>query len=131
MQTPESLRYAETHEWARREPDGTIVVGISDHAQEVLGELVYLKLPEAGARLAKGEACMVIESVKAAADGYSPVSGEVVAVNAEAAEHPESVNKDPYGTWLIRVRPGDAAEFDALLDASAYRKVAESDAHQA
>ena len=129
MLIPESLRYTETHEWARKEPDGTVAVGITDHAQDVLGELVYLKLPEVGARVKKGEACIVVESVKAAADGYSPVSGEVVAANAQAAEKPESVNKDPYGAWLIRVRPDDPAEFDALPDAAAYRNIAASDRH--
>ena len=118
---PTDLRYTDSHEWLRLETDGTAVVGITEHAQEALGELVYVELPEVGRMLAKGEACMVVESTKAASDVYAPIAGEVVAINAALADAPQTVNTAPYGDgWLIRIRPADAADAGALLDAAAY-----------
>ncbi|BCX81964.1 glycine cleavage system H protein [Methylomarinovum caldicuralii] len=120
---PEELRYSPTHQWARREADGTVTVGITDHAQAELGDIVYVELPKAGAQVKAGQPCMVIESVKAASDVHAPVSGEIVAVNEAVAEHPERLNEDPYSAWLFRVRPSDPAEWDRLLDAEAYRRL--------
>jgi len=126
---PEELRYAKSHEWARREDDGTILVGITDHAQEMLGDLVYVELPETGREVAAGDEVAVVESVKAASDIYSPVSGEVTAVNSALADSPEQVNNDPYGDgWMMRIAPSDESEWDELLDADAYDDIAESSA---
>lgn len=122
MKTPESLRYTATHEWVRLDADGTMAIGITDHAQESLGELVFVEMPEAGRRLAAGESCAVVESVKAASDVYSPVAGEVVARNEALADAPNEVNKDPYAAWLFRVKPVPAADLGKLMDAAAYRK---------
>lgn len=122
MNFPDDLRYAATHEWLRTEPDGTCCVGISDHAQDALGDLVFVELPAIGRTLQAGESCAVVESVKAASDVYAPVAGEVVAVNGALAGAPESVNKDPYGAWLFRLRPADPAAAGGLMDAAAYRK---------
>lgn len=122
MDFPETLRYTETHEWVRAEPDGTLAVGITDFAQDNLGELVYVETPEPGRALAVGESCAVAESVKAAADVYAPVAGEVVARNAALADAPNAVNKDPYGAWLFKLRPAAGASLDKLMDAPAYRK---------
>lgn len=122
MNIPDSLRYTATHEWVRKEPDGTLSVGITDHAQDALGELVFLELPEPGRKLAAGEACAVVESVKAASDVYTPLAGEVVAANAALQEEPGRLNKDPYGAWLFRLKPAEGADPAQLLDAAAYRK---------
>jgi glycine cleavage system H protein len=122
---PAGLKYAKTHEWARQEPDGTVKVGISNHAQEALGDLVYLELPAVGRRVAAGEACAVVESVKAASDVNSPLSGEIVARNEALADSPERVNQSPYEAWLFAVKPDDISELDRLLDAEGYRAVAE------
>ena len=122
MNFPENLRYTASHEWVRRETDGTLSVGITDHAQDSLGELVYVELPEAGRRLAAGDACAVVESVKAASDVYAPVAGEVVARNDALAEAPSEVNKDPYAAWLFRIKPAEAGRLDNLMDAQTYRK---------
>lgn len=122
MNVPESLRYSATHEWVRTEADGSYLVGITDHAQDSLGELVFVELPEAGRRLAAGEACAVVESVKAASDVYSPVAGEVVARNDALADAPNQVNKDPYAAWLFRIKPAAGARPENLMDAQAYRK---------
>ena len=122
MNVPETLRYTATHEWIREEADGTLSVGITDHAQDALGELVFLELPEPGRKLAPGEACAVVESVKAASDVYSPLAGEVVAANAALKEEPGRLNKDPYGAWLFRLKPDGGANLSQLLDAAAYRK---------
>jgi len=127
MSIPDNLKYTTAHHWVKREGDGTVSVGITFHAQEALGDIVFVQGPDPGRRLAQGEACGVIESVKTASDLHAPVSGEVIAVNAEAAERPERINSDPYGTWLIRMRPDAPAELDALLDAAGYRKIAESE----
>src|SRR5512141_40748 len=109
MNVPQNLRYTTQHEWARAEADGTVAVGITEHAQAALGDLVYLELPEVGRELAAAEACAVVESVKAASDVYAPVAGEVVAVNTAVTDAPEQVNKDAYATWLFRIRPAGAA----------------------
>lgn len=122
MNIPDSLRYTASHEWVRKEPDGTLSVGITDHAQDALGELVFLELPEPGRKLAAGEACAVVESVKAASDVYTPLAGEVVAANAALKEEPGRLNKDPYGAWLFRLKPAEGADPSQLLDAAAYRK---------
>src|SRR5512141_320569 len=120
MNIPADLKYTQSHEWVRREPDGTIKVGITDHAQEELGDLVFIDLPTAGRKLAAGEACAVVESVKAASDIYSPVDGEVLEVNNAVSDAPESVNKDAYANWLFRMKPAGAGDVDKLLDAKGY-----------
>jgi glycine cleavage system H protein len=122
MNIPDSLRYTASHEWVREESDGTLSIGITDHAQDSLGELVFVELPEPGRRLAAGDACAVVESVKAASDVYAPVAGEVVARNEALAEAPNQVNQDPYAAWLFRIKPADRARADNLMDAGAYRK---------
>jgi glycine cleavage system H protein len=127
MNNPEHLKYSATHQWARREADGTVSVGITDHAQEQLGDVVFIDNPAPGRSLRQGEVCGVIESVKAASDIYAPVSGEVIAVNAELADAPEKVNQEPYAAWMFRVKPADPAELDALLDAAAYQKIADAE----
>jgi len=128
---PEELRYSRTHEWVRQEEDGTVTVGITDHAQALLGDLVYVELPEVGRELEAGEACAVVESVKAASDVYAPVGGEVVEVNEELADAPERINEDPYGAgWLLRLRPSDPAELEGLLDAAAYGALVREEARE-
>lgn len=125
---PPDLKYLESHEWARAEADGTITVGISDHAQGALGDLVFVEVPEVGRSLTKGAAAAVVESVKAASDVYSPVSGEVIAANDALNGSPELVNQDPYGQgWLFKVKPSNSAELSQLLDAAAYGKVVEAE----
>ena len=127
---PADLRYTKSHEWARLENDGSITIGISDHAQQVLGDLVFVEAPEAGRHLSAGEACAVVESVKAASDVYSPVTGEVVAGNAELGGQPELINSDPYGAgWIMRIRPDDKAQFVAMLDAKAYEAALAAETH--
>ncbi|MCX7628566.1 MAG: glycine cleavage system protein GcvH [Methylophilaceae bacterium] len=121
MNIPAALKYAKTHEWARQEADGSITVGITDHAQGLLGDLVFIELPEVGKALAAGEPAAVVESVKAASDIYAPVGGTVIAVNQAVAEAPERVNEDAYGAWLFRLQPANPAEIDTLLDASGYQ----------
>ncbi len=120
-QLPADLRYAATHEWSRVESDGTITVGITDHAQEALGDIVFLELPKVGRRLEAGEACAVVESVKTASDIHAPLAGEVVAVNEAVTDAPEGVNDAPYEAWLFRIRPG-AMDLSGLLDAEGYQK---------
>jgi glycine cleavage system H protein len=123
MTTPDDLKYTAEHHWVRVEADGMVTTGITAHAQDELGDIVYVQAPEAGRRVTRGEACGVVESVKTAADLHAPVSGEIVAVNSVPADHPERINSDPYGTWLFRVRPERPAELDGLLDAAAYAKL--------
>lgn len=118
--TPENLKFAATHEWARLESDGLITVGISDHAQNALGDIVYLELPETGRQLKAGEAAGVVESVKAASDYHAPVSGTVVAVNEGLTDAPEGINTHPYDSWFFRLQPDDPAQLEQLLDASRY-----------
>jgi glycine cleavage system H protein len=120
-QTPSELKYASSHEWARLEEDGTVTVGITDHAQQSLGDVVFVELPEVGATLAAGDEAGVVESVKAASDIYAPVGGEVLAVNGALEDEPETVNSDPYNDgWFFRLAPSDTAELDRLLSAEAY-----------
>lgn len=129
MQAPDGLKYTETHEWVRQEADGTLAVGITFHAQEALGDVVFVDMPQAGRSYKQGEECGVIESVKAAADIYAPVSGEIVAANTALADAPEKVNQAPYETWLFKIRPQNAGELQSLLDAAGYQKVADADSH--
>ena len=124
MNIPADLKYAQSHEWARLADDGLVTVGISDHAQEALGDIVFLELPQVGRMVKAGEECAVVESVKAASDIYAPISGEVAAVNQAAADAPESVNQDAYAAWLFKIKPDNVADLDGLLDAAAYAKVA-------
>jgi glycine cleavage system H protein len=121
MELPAGLKYTESHEWIRTESDGTLTIGITDHAQAALGDLVYIELPDVGRSLSKGEATAVVESVKAASDVYAPVSGEVVAVNDALSGAPESVNADAWGAWLFKLKPTNAADVAGLLDADGYR----------
>ena len=122
MSTPADLKYTASHEWVRQEGDGTLTVGITDHAQDALGDLVFIELPGTGRELKAGEACAVVESVKAASDIYAPVAGTVVDANASVSDKPESVNEDPYGNWLFKLKPATASDIDALMDADAYTK---------
>jgi glycine cleavage system H protein len=121
VNVPTDLKYTESHEWIRRESDGTLAIGITDHAQAALGDLVFVELPAVGRKLAAGEACCVVESVKAASDVYAPVAGEVVAVNQPVADSPEKVNEDAYDAWFYRLAPAVAADLDKLLDAAGYQ----------
>jgi len=127
-EVPGNLKYSEEHEWVRLEDDGSVVIGITDHAQEALGELVYVEQPDDGADMAKGDACIVIESVKAASDVYAPISGKLVATNEALADEPELVNQSPYEDgWLVRIDPTEPTELDELMDADAYGQfIAES-----
>jgi glycine cleavage system H protein len=124
MNVPKELRYTESHEWVKREADGTVAVGITDHAQEQLGDIVFVEPPKAGRKVKAGEAVGVVESVKAASDIYAPVSGEVVAANDALSKTPEQVNADAYGSWMYRIKPEDPAAIDRLLDSAAYEKSA-------
>ena len=127
---PGNLKYSESHEWVAVLDDGSVRIGITDHAQELLGDMVFVELPDLGRNVAAKEECAVVESVKAASDVYSPVSGEIVEVNEALNDGPELVNKDPYGDgWIMRIRPSDAGELAALLPADAYAKVAAEDDH--
>lgn len=126
MKLPQDLRYTATHEWARREADGTVSIGITDHAQEQLGDIVFVDPPQPGRKVAAGESVGVVESVKAASDIYAPVAGEIVAANGELGSAPEKVNEDAFAAWMYRIRPDDAADLDKLLDAAAYEKAAAS-----
>jgi glycine cleavage system H protein len=129
MTIPTDLKYTKTHEWAKAEADGTVAVGITHHAQELLGDMVFVENPAVGRKLAVGEECAVVESVKAASDVYAPVAGEVVAVNTAVSDSPELINQDPYGAWMFKIKPAAPGELDALLDAAAYQALVESEAH--
>ena len=127
---PADLKYTKTHEWVRAMDDGTVTVGITDHAQDQLGDMVYVEPPDVGRVLAENESCAVVESVKAASDIYSPLAGEVVEVNRTLADSPELLNKDPYGAgWILRLRPANAAALGALLDAQAYQAFIAAEHH--
>ncbi len=126
MNVPDTLKYTASHEWIRAEADGSWTIGITDHAQEALGDLVFVELPKVGRAVKQGEAVAVVESVKAASDIYAPADGEIVAVNDEVPVSPESVNADAYANWLFRLKPADAASLDTLLDAAAYSASVES-----
>jgi glycine cleavage system H protein len=118
---PETLCYADTHEWARREEDGTVTVGITDHAQQALGDVVYVELPAVGAVLSAGAQTGIVESVKAASDIYAPVSGTVIAINEALVDAPEQINEDPYHKgWFYKLMPEDLQQLDTLLSAAAY-----------
>jgi glycine cleavage system H protein len=126
---PADLRYTKSHEWVRTRADGSVEIGITDHAQHALGDLVFVEVPEAGRKVAAGEACAVVESVKAASDVYSPIAGEVLEGNAELASTPELINQDPYGRgWMMRVKPSNAADASSLLDTAAYSAFLASEA---
>ncbi len=126
---PADLRYTKSHEWTRDNGDGTVTVGITDHAQDALGDLVYVELPEAGKQVGAGEACAVVESVKAASDIYSPLAGEVIEANAVLGDAPETVNQDPYGDgWIFKLRLADPSALDGLLDAAGYAATLEEGA---
>jgi len=124
-----TLKYAETDEWAKVEEDDVVVVGISDYAQDALSDIVYVELPEVGDEIGAGDAVATVESVKAASDINSPVSGEVVEVNEALEDTPEMINEDPYGAWIFKVKASDLAELDALMDADAYEAFNENREH--
>ncbi|MBT3473564.1 MAG: glycine cleavage system protein GcvH [Gammaproteobacteria bacterium] len=123
---PSDLKYSKSHEWTRDE-GGVITIGITDHAQELLGDIVFVELPEVGAEVGTEDECGVIESVKAASDLYAPVAGEIVAVNEELVDAPEQINEAPYEAWIFKLKPSNPAEMDELLDAAAYTEVVESE----
>jgi glycine cleavage system H protein len=120
---PDNLKYTDEHEWIRTEADGTLTIGITDHAQNTLGDIVFLELPKVGTQVKAGDAIGVVESVKAASDIYSPVTGEVIAINQDAVDTPEDVNGDPYDAWLFKIKLAAGADTKSLLDAAAYKKL--------
>ena len=122
MNIPADLKYTESHEWVRAEADGTVTVGITEYAQDALGDIVFVELPKVGSSYTAGDDAAVVESVKAASDIYAPVSGEVVAVNDDVVNAPESINSDAYAAWLFKIKPADASAVGGLLDAAAYGK---------
>jgi glycine cleavage system H protein len=124
MKLPKDLRYTDSHEWVRKEADGTCSVGITDHAQEQLGDIVFVEAPQPGRKVAAGESVGVVESVKAASDIYAPIAGEVVAANPDLSGSPEKVNEDAFAAWMYRIKPANPADVDKLLDATAYEKSA-------
>lgn len=127
---PSDYRYTKSHEWVRNEGDGIVTVGITDHAQELLGDLVFVELPEVGAELSAGDECAVVESVKAASDVYCPVSGEVVEINEALVDAPETINSDPYDAgWMFKLKLLDEGEVENLMDAEAYAEHCESEEH--
>jgi len=127
MSAPTELKYSPLHTWLRAETDGTVTIGITDHAQETLGDLVYVETPAIGRLVKKDEACGIVESVKTASDVHSPVSGEVLAVNPDLGDTPEKINADAYAAWIFKLKPGDPAEFANLLDANAYLALADTE----
>ena len=129
MSNPTDLKYTASHEWVKTEADGTITIGITEHAQELLGDMVFVEPPAAGRKLNAGEECAVVESVKAAADVYAPVAGEVTAANADLENAPEAINSEPYAAWIFKMKPDNAADLDALMDATAYQAHVDSEAH--
>ena len=127
-ETPANLKYSRDHEWVRDDGDGAVTIGITDHAQQALGDMVYVETPEQGADVTAGDACAVAESVKAASDIYAPVGGNVTAVNEALADHPETVNSEPYGDgWIFRLEISDPAELDGLMSAAEYEAFTEED----
>lgn len=129
MSIPSDLKYTRSHEWVKIEADGTVTVGITDHAQELLGDMVFVELPKVGDSFSQKQECAVAESVKAAADVYSPISGEVIEVNSALADSPEKINQDAFGSWLFKLKPGNPSELDGLLDAAGYQEVLDSEDH--
>jgi glycine cleavage system H protein len=129
MTIPADLKYTPSHEWVRVETDGTLTVGITHHAQDLLGDMVFIENPAPGRMLSKGEECAVVESVKAASDVYAPVAGEVIAANGEVESSPETVNQNAYSAWMFKLKPANGDDVNSLLDAAAYQKLVESEAH--
>ena len=129
MSNPANLKYTASHEWVKTETDGNISVGITQHAQELLGDMVFVETPAVGRKLKAREECAVVESVKAAADIYAPVNGVVTAVNSKLDSTPEAINTDPYGAWMFRMKPDNPADVAALMDAKAYQAIVDSEAH--
>lgn len=129
MTAPENLKYTKSHEWVREESDGTVTVGITFHAQDMLGDVVFVQNPAVGRKVQQDEECGVIESVKAAADIYAPLSGEIVAINDVLADSPEKINQDAYAAWMFKMRPANPAELRGLLDAAAYQQIADAEKH--
>jgi glycine cleavage system H protein len=129
MSNPSNLKYTASHEWVKTEADGTVSIGITQHAQELLGDMVFVETPKVGRKLKAKEECAVVESVKAASDVYAPVSGEVTAVNSLLDSSPEAINSDPYGSWMFKLKPDNAADVAALMDAAAYQVAVDSEAH--
>jgi glycine cleavage system H protein len=129
-EVPADLRYTKSHEWVRANDDGTVTIGITQHAQDQLGDMVYVEVPEAGRSLEAGEACAVVESVKAASDVYAPIAGDVVEGNEALADAPETVNSDPFGAgWILRMTPADAGALASLMDAAAYQELLAAEDH--
>ncbi len=127
---PQNLKYTKSHEWVKPNADGSVTVGITHHAQDLMGDMVFVDLPQAGTQVTSGKECGVVESVKAASDVYAPISGEIVEANAALSDSPETVNKDCYGAgWMFRLKPANKAEVDALLDAKAYEALVASEKH--
>lgn len=127
---PNELKYTKSHEWIRTEADGSVTIGITDHAQELLGDMVFVELPETETNYTSGDECAVVESVKAASDVYSPITGEVTEVNEELADAPETINQDPFGEgWMFKLKPEDEGEINELLDAEAYRELLAEEDH--
>ena len=126
---PADLKYTKSHEWVKLGADGVATIGITDHAQGALGDLAYVEPPKQGRKLAAGEACAVVESVKAASDVYSPIAGEVVEGNPALANTPEMINQDAYAAWLMRIKPANPADINGLMDAKAYEKFLADEAH--
>jgi glycine cleavage system H protein len=129
MSNPTDLKYTASHEWVRTEADGTVSIGITQHAQELLGDMVFVETPAVGRKLQAGEECAVVESVKAAADVYAPIAGTVTAVNSELDSTPEKINDDPFGAWMFKMKPDNAAHLSGLMDAAAYQAHADSESH--
>jgi glycine cleavage system H protein len=129
MSIPDNLKYTRTHEWARLDDDGLVTVGITHHAQDLLGDMVFVENPPERKKVEAGDECAVVESVKAAADVYAPIAGEVVAVNKDVEGAPERINQDPYGAWMFKIRPNDAGDLAGLLTPAQYQELADSDEH--
>ena len=129
MSIPNNLKYTKSHEWVRLEDDGTATIGITQHAQELLGDMVFVETPAVARQLKQGDECAVVESVKAAADVYAPITGEVTAANPELSSAPEKINQDAYAAWLFKLKPANAADLDNLLDSDGYQKLLESEDH--
>ena len=129
MNVPADLKYTKSHEWVRRESNGDVTVGITHHAQDLLGDMVFVENPSVGRKLAASEECAVVESVKAASDVYAPLAGTVSAVNAEVEQSPEKINQDAYSAWMFKITPDNATDLNNLLDAAAYQTLVASEAH--
>lgn len=129
MSIPADLKYTASHEWVKTNADGTVTIGITHHAQDLLGDMVFVENPTVGRTLAAGEECAVVESVKAASDVYAPIAGEVVAANADIEAAPEAINQDAYAAWMFKLKPANSADVNGLMDAAAYQALVESEAH--